>query len=42
VINSFRATGIRSINFRTPSKFLSPVDVGAKVYTTPLAGAFTT
>ena len=41
VINSFRATGIRSINFRTPSKFVSPVEVGAKVYTTPLAGAFT-
>ena len=41
VINSFRATGIRSINFRTPSVFKSPADFGAKVYTTPLAGAFT-
>ncbi len=41
VINSFRATGIRSINFRTPSLFKSPADFGAKVYTTPLAGAFT-
>jgi hypothetical protein len=41
VINSFRATGIRSINFRTPSIFKSPADFGARVYTTPLAGAFT-
>src|SRR5436190_2566430 len=41
VINSFGATGIRSINFRTPSIFKSPADFGAKVYTTPLAGAFT-
>ena len=41
VINSFRATSIRSINFRSPSIFKSPADFGAKVYTTPLAGAFT-
>ena len=41
VINSFRVTGIRSINFRTPSVFKSPADFGAKVYTTPLAGEFT-
>ncbi len=41
VINSFRATAIRSINIRTPSVFTSPAEMGAKVYTTPLAGAFT-
>ena len=41
VINSFRVTAIRSINVRTPSVFKSPAEMGAKVYTTPLAGAFT-
>jgi len=41
VINSFRVTGIRSINFRTPSEFVTPAEMGAKVYTTPLAGDFT-
>jgi hypothetical protein len=41
VLNSFRATEIRSINIRTPSVFKSPADFGARVYTTPLAGAFT-
>jgi len=41
VINSFRATAIRSINLRTPSIFKSPAEMGARVYTTPLAGAFT-
>lgn len=41
IINSFRATAIRSINIRTPSVFVSPAEMGAKVYTTALAGAFT-
>jgi hypothetical protein len=41
VINAFRATAIRSLNFRTPAPFQSPADLGAKVYTTPLAGHFT-
>ena len=41
VINSFRGTVIRSINVRTPSVFKSPAEMGANVYTTPLAGAFT-
>ena len=41
VINSFRFTNVKSVNIRTPSVFKSPADFGARVYTTPLAGAFT-
>lgn len=39
-VNSFRATLIRSANTRQPAPFVSPDDLGANIYNTPLAGHF--